>query len=275
MKLMTLNTHSLAEKNYRRKLYEFTVAVAEEKPDIIALQEVNQTRNADTVQISELTNYFSCNEKLLIKKDNHAYNAVKILEKSGISYYWTWLGIKLGYDKYDEGIALMSRTPITEIFSGTVSSNDNYYNWKTRKILGIKTGKFPNQYFYSVHLGWWNDNEEPFPQQWERLENHIEKNNKIWLMGDFNNSAEIKNQGYDMIKNSGWYDCYNLAENKDSGFTVCKSIDGWKDKKSAENMRIDYIFCNRKIPVKNYRTVFNNINYPVVSDHFGIIIETE
>lgn len=275
MKLMTLNTHSLAEKNYSRKLYEFTASVAEEKPDIIALQEVNQSRTADTVQESELVNYFPCDEKLLIKKDNHVYNTAKILGKSGIIYYWTWLGIKLGYDKYDEGIALMSRSPITEIFSGTISQNDSYYNWKTRKILGIKTEQFPNERFYSVHIGWWNDSEEPFQQQWTRLENHIGKNNTVWLMGDFNNSAEIKNQGYDMIKKSGWYDCYNLSENKDSGFTVCKSIDGWKDKNSAENMRIDYIFCNKKFKIKNYRTVFNNINYPVVSDHFGIIIDTE
>ena len=43
IKLLTLNTHSLIENNYKTKLKIFTDAILQEKPDIIALQEVNQT----------------------------------------------------------------------------------------------------------------------------------------------------------------------------------------------------------------------------------------
>ena len=44
MKIMTLNTHSLAEPEYESKLAAFAGSLVQIKPDIIALQEVNQSR---------------------------------------------------------------------------------------------------------------------------------------------------------------------------------------------------------------------------------------
>ena len=43
MKLITLNTHSIVEPDYEEKLYSFSGVVLEERPEILALQEVNQT----------------------------------------------------------------------------------------------------------------------------------------------------------------------------------------------------------------------------------------
>ncbi|MBQ8378789.1 MAG: hypothetical protein IJX42_06640 [Oscillospiraceae bacterium] len=57
MKLMTLNTHSLVEENYEKKLDTFVKGVISEKPDIIALQEVNQSIDADLVK-SKPEGYF-------------------------------------------------------------------------------------------------------------------------------------------------------------------------------------------------------------------------
>ena len=45
MKLITLNTHSLIEEHYEEKLHAFAEMVRKEKPDILALQEVNQTQS--------------------------------------------------------------------------------------------------------------------------------------------------------------------------------------------------------------------------------------
>ena len=51
-----------------------------------------------------------------------------------------------------------------------------------------------------------------------------------------------------------WYDCYNLAKEKDNGFTVEKVIDGWKDKlKEKTNIRIDHIsvsYTHLTLPTK-------------------------
>lgn len=61
-------------------------------------------------------------------------------------------------------------------------------------------------------------------------------------MGDFNNPYQIAGEGYDEILKSGWYDTYDLAEEKDEGITVSGLIDGWKENKSLKEMRIDFIF---------------------------------
>ena len=77
-----------------------------------------------------------------------------------------------------------------------------------------------------------------------------------------------------IVKECGWYDSFNLAKEKDSGFTVTKKIDGWKDKDISDK-RIDYIFCNHTADVTKSTVVFDGTNYDVVSDHFGVMIEVE
>lgn len=274
MKFLTLNTHSLAEKNYHQKLLYLVSFILREQPDIIAFQEVNQSHSGERIPLKSLKGFYPCEENTVIKKDNHAYNVVKLLSESGLLYYWSWINIKLGYGKYDEGIAVLSKNNITEAKSVLISKINDYNNWKTRKIIGIRNKEIPDVWFYSVHFGWWNDSEEPFQEQWKLMCSQLDNKNQIWLMGDFNNPAEIRNEGYDMIAESGWYDSYNLAAEKDNGITVEKIIDGWNDKISTENkIRIDQIWCNRKNQVKSSRILFNGINEPVVSDHYGIMIE--
>jgi maltose 6'-phosphate phosphatase len=271
MKLLTLNTHSLVEENYPEKLEQFVAAIVKEQPDVIALQEVNQSISAPEVTICKLKGFIPCG-RVSVKADNHAYNAVKMLSERGFYYNWTWLGIKEGYEKYEEGIALPSRRKITETDILTVSRTNDRNNWKTRKVVGIRT---LGQWFYSVHLGWWNDAEEPFQLQWKKLSAHTEKKSRVWLMGDFNSPAHIRSEGYDMIENDGWYDSYVLAENKDRGITVEKSIDGWRNGTLSQGMCIDHIWCSKKTEVASSEVIFNGINYPVISDHYGVIINTK
>ena len=47
MKILTLNTHTLQEENYQQKLNWFVEGILKEMPDIIAMQEVNQTAAAE------------------------------------------------------------------------------------------------------------------------------------------------------------------------------------------------------------------------------------
>lgn len=289
IKLLTLNTHSLVEKDYKKKLKAFTETVMKIMPDVIALQEVNQT--CDEVTVNDINNnlheeindqllhgFCPCSNDIVIKEDNHAYNIVKLLKEKGIDYYWTWVGMKKGYNKYDEGIAILSRYKIIDTNILLASSCDDYNNWKTRKIIGIQTEKYPNSWFYSVHMGWWNDEEEPFQSQWERInlcmQEHIKDNANVWLMGDFNTPSDAENEGYELIKKSNWFDSYELALEKDDGVTVEEIIDGWHEKNECKKrMRIDYIWCSKDIEIKSSKVVFNGNNEMVVSDHYGIILE--
>lgn len=291
MKLLTLNTHSLVEKQADKKLVDFVEMVAFERPDVIALQEVNQTLAQKPVPRKKLKGFYSCDDRAVVRTDNYVYRAAKLLHEKGICYEWTWLPIKKGYDRYDEGIALMSLSPITGTDILLVSGTDDYYSWKTRKLLGISMGKETEQWFFSVHFGWWNDEEDPFCMQWKRADYCLPKNKMVWLMGDFNNPSQVRQEGYDCVRASGWQDSFVLAEQKDRGITVEKPIDGWRqqtdslaepghreNKKiiealSGEGMRIDQIWCNRKVHVKESRVVFNGEKEPVVSDHYGVMIE--
>ena len=274
MKLLTLNTHSLVEEHYSEKLETFVQAVSEEQPDIIALQEVNQTITEMPVKITQ--GYIPCAEGITIRQDNHIYHATEMLKSRGICYFWTWLPLKKGYDKYDEGIALMSRSPILETKIVQTSAIDDYNNWKTRKILGIRTEAAPEEWFFSVHYGWWDDPDEPFQGQWQRTKDALTDHSRMWLMGDFNSPAEVRGEGYDMIRQDGWHDCYLLAEEKDCGITVGHIIDGWKDKITDTNgMRIDQIWCNEKRKIISSEIIFNGTNRSIVSDHYGVIVNYE
>ena len=273
---MTLNCHSLVEENYLDKLNDFVTAVAKKQPDIIALQEVNQTCCKAEAGDALMAGYVSCDEGIMIREDNHVCNVADKLRNRGLFYYWTWLPMKKGYDIYDEGIALMSRYPILETDVVTVSSIDDYNNWKTRKLIGIRTENAPDEWFYSVHFGWWDDKDEPFQNQWRNTHAYMKQYDKVWLMGDSNSPAQVRGEGYDMIAGDGWKDSFVLAEEKDNGITVGRVIDGWKEKLTETGgMRIDQLWCNRKVVVKTSEVMFNGKKEPVVSDHYGVLIDYE
>ena len=267
MKLLTLNTHSLIEEDYETKRELFVQAVLQGEPDLIALQEVNQSRSARRVEVPEEGNVVS--EVIPLCSDNHAYLVAEELKERGLLYNWVWLPMKIGYSKYDEGLAVFSRFPIEKWESARISESDSYENFRTRYALGVYTA---DQWIYCVHTGRWKEDGESFLSQWGRLSEHLKDKGNIWLMGDFNNPAEETQRGYDLIKRSGWYDSYIVAEKRDSGITVPGSIDGWRDR-TGTAMRIDYIFSNFRADVLQSEVVFNGKRWEQVSDHYGVMIE--
>lgn len=259
MKLLTLNTHSLEEPGYVEKTEKFIERLVKEQPDIVALQEVNQSQNEAELQDVMLDGYTRCGGfELPVRADNHAVYVVKELRKRGIYYDWTWISAKTGYGKYDEGMALLSRKPIARVQQFLISKTDDYENWKTRRTLGIQP-EGSSDWFFTVHMGWWNDEEEPFADQWKCIQEALKDpeygEGIIWLMGDFNSQADVRGEGYDLVLKSGWKDTYLLAEEKDDGITVAEEIDGWREEdgrsgSTKNEKRLDYIFCNTPADVR-------------------------
>ena len=281
MKLLTLNTHSLEEPGYVEKTEKFIEMLVKEQPDIVALQEVNQSQNAAELPDVMLDGYTRCGGfELPVRADNHAAYVVKELRKRGIYYDWTWISAKTGYGKYDEGMALLSRKPIARVQQFLISKTDDYENWKTRRTLGIQP-EGSSDWFFTVHMGWWNDEEEPFADQWKCIQEALKDpeygEGIIWLMGDFNSQADVRGEGYDLVLKSGWKDTYLLAEEKDDGITVAEEIDGWREEdgrsgSTKNEKRLDYIFCNTPADVRSSNVIYNGKNAPVVSDHYGVMI---
>lgn len=216
----------------------------------------------------------------VVREDNHALRIAQGLLEAGVSCSWYWEPVKIGYGRYDEGMALfcLGHT-ILEADSFFLSGCREYDNWKTRKAIGVRMSGC-GDWFYTVHMGWWQDEEEPFAAQWQRLEHQLilkKREARIWIMGDFNSPAGLAGQGYDCVRSSGWNDTYGMAWECDSGATVEGLIDGWESRSEHTvpglGMRIDYIWCSAVVPVRSSKVIFNGENGPKISDHYGVLAE--
>ncbi|WP_338449788.1 endonuclease/exonuclease/phosphatase family protein [Niallia oryzisoli] len=257
MRLLSLNCHSWIEENQMEKMKILAETIQEKSYDVVALQEVNQSINAETIDG-------------LIKKDNFALVLLEELKKLGVTdYQLAWDFSHISYGEYEEGVALLTKHPIEAKRSFFVSQSEDIANWKTRKVGGI-TIRYHKEMisFYSCHLGWWEDAEEPFKDQFDRLCRFVSKDEKFFLMGDFNNAAHLRSEGYDYILSKGLYDTHLLAKVKDDGITVAGQIAGWDENK--QDLRIDYIFSSVPLEVQESSVIFNEKNKPVISDHFGV-----
>lgn len=260
MKLLTLNCHSWQEKKQLEKINIIANEIKEKSYDVITLQEVSQLITAKNIDDK-------------IKANNFALVLLNELYKLGVSNYkMVWDFSHIGFDIYEEGVAILTKHDIVEDQSFFISKNDDRTYWKTRKIVGATiniNGKLMD--FYSCHLGWWKDEEEPFKYQVDSLLKNAKLDKPTFFMGDFNNNALIKGEGYDYLIEKGLYDTFHLAQHKDEGITLKGEIDGWKD--NLKDMRIDLVLTNEKITVKSSKVIFNGQNKPMVSDHYGVEVE--
>lgn len=237
-------------------------AIKDNKYDVVAMQEVNQSIT-------------TCIAFENIKADNFALVVLNELKRIGCNdYKMIWDFSHIGFDIYEEGLVILTRHEIEDKKSIFISKNMDKNHWKTRIALrvSINIGKEIVD-FYSCHLGWWNDEEEDFCKQADRLISSINKKRLTFLMGDFNNNANIRNEGYDYILSRGIFDTFNISEARDTGITVKGKIDGWEENK--KDLRLDLILTNVKKTIKYSRVIFNGENREVVSDHYGVEICAE
>ncbi len=266
MVLLTLNTHSLIEENYENKLKYFCEYVSKIKPDVIALQEVNQTSSAPEIEKSDFG--YAVGE-IPLKEDNHALKVTKLLNSMGQSYSFVWAGIKNGFEIYDEGLAIISTHPMKDAQSFVISKTEDFANWRKRDALVVRIN---DTAFCTAHLGWWDDAKEPFYDQFCFLDRRLSSFKDVFLMGDFNSPDDIDGEGYSLIKEKNWFDLYALAKKKEGHHTAKGNIAGWENSKEKE-IRIDYILSGKKLCVEKCSTVFDNIRGDAVSDHYGVIAQ--
>ena len=265
MKLLTLNTHSLSEKNESEKLQTIANFILKNDIDVIALQEVNQTM--DKKAVAAPTTYVGSDT---LKEDNLDLLLSHLL---GNTYQWNWIGVKVGYDRFDEGVAIFTKHRILESENTRLTHTDDYSYWKKRNALGVHIDNGKQDFWvYTAHLGWWNDDEEPFIDQWHVLNKQAQKSSLVYLAGDFNAPDELKDQSYDKVRADGWYDTRDLSAFVRGRYSAEGKIDGWE---KSMQMRIDYIFTNRAEKVKTHKVVFDGHEEDVVSDHYGIYMEDE
>lgn len=276
MKVLTLNTHAWMEEDPELKLEQIADFMAEEDFRIVALQEINQTIEADEVADDLFIKASGESHPVAIKEDNFAYLLVRLLKERGLTYYWSWTANHIGYGQYDEGVAILSKTPFNSE-SILVSESTDYTNHLTRRVLkGTLELDEQEWVVFSCHYSWWlSPTGKPlFQHEWDETLHHIGKESKQihLLMGDFNNESSVKEEGYAYMQETApqLLDAYVEAEEKIGSATVLSAIDGWEG--HTDEKRIDYVFTDYSGDIESYRVVFDGQEEPIVSDHFGVAV---
>ena len=252
MKIVTLNANSYCSNTPTKNMENLINVISESDFDVIAFQD----------------NYIPCQDRVPIRSDNYLFVIEKALRNSGQTWYWTFLPIHVGWDIYDEGVGFLTKHPIRKTTSFYVSNCRDYYNIETRMALGIQlTFNGKREWFYSCHFDKWEHPNEPFDQQWNRFVGKAcNTPQPLYVMGDFNNDANVKGKAYDYILNtSNLIDTFAEAEYHDNGITVGDYIAGWTEGNHPKEMRIDFIFTNSDLPILSSEVIFT-----IVSDHYGI-----
>lgn len=276
MRLLTLNTHSRPEMA-SDAVEAIAAFMLRESVDVAAFQEVNQSRDTKLAPQNSLLQSgcrLPCDVCAPIGEDNFALTLAKILQARGGTYSWTYLPVKIGYERYDEGLALFWRGELVGSRSLLLSGVCDYTDWRRRMALGIR---IDDTWFYSVHTARWDGGEESFLPQWQRLHNATRNTGRVFLMGDFNCPAGTAGEGYDRMIRDGWTDVFTAAKVTQGYRTASADIDGWRDVGKSNGQRIDYILSNdRRINIPFAQTVFDvERGQMSISDHCGVFCRWE
>ena len=243
---MTLNAEFLREDRNGRKLELLAAGILREKPDVITMQKVYRASETS---------------------DHPAERLAQLLEESGLECSWIWANAG-GSDRNEGTAILCSGRKIRNTDQFPIGRIYHNQNTSPRTALGVQL-EGVDDWFYSLSMNAWEDQDECFLEQWKRLNCCIAGKrlcSSVWLTGDFNAPADLPDQSYQHMLSGGWLDTYRVAQQKDRGITRLDRGHG---------IRSDYIFCNQKKEILSSRVIFDGVKEPSVSNHFGIIIEVK
>lgn len=266
MKVLTLNTHSWMEENPEEKFEQLAEMILKENYDVIALQEVNQRINSEPGITGDL---YCPTTDMTIHEDNFVLRLVDYLAANDAEYYWTWTFCHIGYKKFHEGLALLSKNPILPKDYLVAQFEDAEDHRRRPLLTGLTEIDGQMVLVCSGHYSWWS--QEGFVVEWQKTVAALKDSEyPLIVMGDFNNPADT--EGYQLVTTSelGLHDTFVSSKQQIGSYTVSKAIDGWKDNKGQ--LRIDYIFATEEFVPETYQVMFDGISGPVVSDHFGVAV---
>jgi maltose 6'-phosphate phosphatase len=258
LKVLILNLHCYQEDNQDFKLSQIARAIDEQDVDIVCLQEVAELWNGG--------------------KGDWETNSAKIINerlKSPFHLVTDWS--HLGFDRYREGVAILSRHPIEESRARYVSGSHDPYSIHSRKVVMARI-RVPGAGLinvFSSHLSWWDDG---FAEQFENLRQWAANENSgktvaTMLCGDFNIKAG--SLGYQRVVESNEYDDQYLSANSHKTFqAIFETRDSAWPRYLDKDHRIDYLFLRKgsDLDVTSAREVFTDHDYGKVSDHFGYLV---
>ena len=249
--------------------------IIEQQVDVIALQEVNQLTSTPVVK--EPLNYRG-GAGVPVREDNYALLLVQALNEMGATYEWTLTETHIGWDLYDECVAILSRLPIRGIKPIDMSPDYTYFQVQRRAaqaaLIETPSGPF---WCATTHMSWWDFDGEPlFAQEFIRLSQALAEcaeTAPVLLGGDFNSAAHLPDEGYAFVTATGLIDTRTIAKHTKGENTVHREIAGWEG--SSDAKRIDFVFTDRLVDVASHEVVFRDNSPEAISDHSGLLLELD
>lgn len=259
LSVMILNLHCYQEDDQQAKFRQIAKAIEERAVDLVCFQEVAEEWNHGHGDWA-----------------SNSANLINQQLKQPMQLYWDWS--HLGFDRYREGVAILSRYPLQNCQSRYVSDSHDPYSIHSRKVVAaqIEIGHLGKINLFSAHLSWWEDG---FQGQFQRLsewagELQNEEVAATLLCGDFNIAAG--SQGYRQVVEAGAYEDQYLAVNQQGLFEqIFRVNDSHWGEALADDYRIDYIFLNKNAGIRAIaaRVIFTEQDYGRVSDHCGYLLQ--
>ena len=261
LSVMILNLHCYQEDDQQRKFRQIAKAIEEQAADVVCFQEAAEHWNNG--------------------HGDWASNSANIINqhlKRPMHIYYDWS--HLGFDRFREGVAILSRYPLLQQEARYVSDSHDPYSIHSRKVVmaQIQVPYIGLLNVFSAHLSWWEDG---FREQFQRLcswaENLRHEGLQATLLcGDFNIAAG--SIGYRQVVEHGRYQDQYLAVNHRGLFDkIFRVNDPHWQHLLADDYRIDYIFMNKDAGLRatTARVVFTEQDYGQVSDHCGFLMQFE
>lgn len=262
LKILTLNLHCYQEENQDAKFSHIARAIDDLDIDVVCLQEVAENWGEG-------------------RGDWNSNSARIIRDRLRRHYHLHTDWSHLGFDRYREGVAILSKFDFLMKDAGYVSPSHDVYNINSRKVVLVRV-EVPNMgaiNVFSAHLSWLRGG---FLEQFENLrgwanERHGSHLAATFLCGDFNITAG--EEGYQAVVRTREYEDQFLAATSRRVFhEVFRQASPDIARELASDGRIDYIFMHRQgslRAVSACELFTDHDRYGRVSDHIGYLVEFE
>jgi maltose 6'-phosphate phosphatase len=264
LKVLTLNLHCYQEEDQDEKFSRIARAISDLKIDIVCFQEVGEKWNQG--------------------RGDRESNAAMIIRDRLRRWYHLHYHLHadwshIGFEKYREGSAILSRYKFLAVNSRYVSNGNNAYDINSRKVVGglVHVPYMGYLSVFSAHLSWWSAG---FREQFENLkrwggEQHEDYMAATLLCGDFNSKAG--SEGYMLVVGTKEFEDQFLRATSPDLFKRIFENSPINWHLLQDDHRIDYIFLKKgdRLKAVRARALFTENDYGRVSDHWGYVVEFE
>lgn len=261
LRVLTLNLHTYQEEDQLEKFATIARAIHERQIDLVCLQEVGEHWNDGA--------------------GDWASNAARLInEQLPAPYHLHTDWSHLGFDRFREGVAILSRHPFVFTDAGYVSDSTDPYDIHSRKIVmaQVRVPYVGLVNVFSAHLSWPSDG---FYPQFERLQAWVTEKQTpevaaTLVCGDFNVSAG--SEAYRAVVDTGEFeDQYLKIANPAAFQKVFRARTPGALDALANDGRIDYLWLREGGALRAVAAeeLFTPARYGRVSDHTGYWVEFE